>query len=91
MKECPDCGRGFTGFERLCPVCERQARHRGKSEIPKKPKNRPKPEIRENPEILEKPPIPEESRRCPTCGKVMGLTNAERQKRYRERKNANPA
>jgi uncharacterized OB-fold protein len=69
-KRCPECGDSFIGLEQVCPVCRRQPRKAVTF------KDRPlKAEL-----VAGEP--------CPMCGKKYRprVSDAERQRRYRERK-----
>ncbi len=76
FEKCPVCGDGFVGFEKLCPVCIR---------IPaRSPTEQTRP-LRDPSYTIGKL-TPGES--CPHCGMKYRprMSNAERQRKYRERK-----
>ena len=71
MKECPNCGSEFLGFDKLCSSCTRRERHT--PNVTEAQKNLPARTI--------------DSRElCPHCKRPMSpWTNAERQRAWRER------
>ncbi len=100
MKTCPGCGDGFVGFEKFCSVCRRTgvAKAHDKlgpeitaSDIDRRfaeqsgPKNSLVEALVDS--TLE---TLTDAALCPTCGQKVrtAMSNAERQRRYRERKRA---
>ncbi len=76
MKKCPGCGDSFVGFEKLCSVCRR------KPEITHPDAVRRRRKAVQDERALE-------GKSCPTCGQKVRpkpKTNAERQRRYREKR-----
>ena len=75
MKKCPGCGDGFVGFGKVCDVCKRRGIQFAS----------------ESPAVsygVEPYAVPEVKGHCPACGAPLRpppLSNAERQRRWRNR------
>ncbi len=96
MKTCPECGDGFVGFEQKCPVCRRRP------ESKRSPVNldcqdpvsggigkQRRPGVPAMLEALKAMLVVGEP--CPCCERKYRprTSDADRQRRYRERRKAN--